>query len=147
MHSGKLNRYFPAEETFGSALASGKLAGVHISIMPESRTIAVSVPTRAELLRTWSLGAVQAAGHSLSRTGAWAADTAQQFGALVSVLMGPAIISAYAFAAWSLAANLGWTDSFLFSSGALSNSFVWVGAAALLHLASGILRRHTRSED
>lgn len=115
--------------------------------MPESRTIAVSVPTRTELLRTWSIGAVQAAGQSVSRAGAWAADTAQQFGALLSVLMGPAIVSAYAFAAWSLAANLGWTDSFLFSSGALSNCFVWMGLAVLVHLASGILRRHTRSEE
>jgi hypothetical protein len=61
--------------------------------------------------------------------------------------MGPAIVSAYAFAAWSLAANLGWTDSFLFSSGALSNCFVWFGIAVLVHLASGILRRHTRSEE
>jgi hypothetical protein len=79
--------------------------------------------------------------------GAWAADTAQQFGSLMSALMGPAIVSAYAFAAWSLAANLGWTDSFIFESGPLSNSFVWFGVAVLVNVASEILRRHTRPEE
>lgn len=115
--------------------------------MPESRTIAVSVPSRAELLRAWSTGALQAAGQSLSRAGAWAAGTAQQLGSIVSAFMGPAIVSAYAFAAWSLAANLGWTDTFLFASGPFSNWFVWLGLAVLIHIASGILRRHTRPEE
>jgi hypothetical protein len=115
--------------------------------MSESRTIAATVPTRAELVRIWSLNAVQATGQGIRRVGAWAADTAQQFGSLMSALMGPAIVSAYAFAAWSLAANLGWTDSFIFESGPLSNSFVWFGVAVLVNVASEILRRHTRPEE
>jgi len=115
--------------------------------MPEPRTLAVTVPSKAELLRGWSVGALQAAGQSFVRVGGWAADTAQQFGSLVSALMGPAIVSAYAFAAWSLAASLGWTDSFLFTSGPFSSWFVWLGLAVLVHAASGILRRRTRSEE
>ncbi len=115
--------------------------------MPESQTLAVIVPSKAELFRAWSVNLLQAAGQLLPRIGTWAADTAQHFASLVSALMGPAIISAYAFAAWSLAANLGWTDSFVFTSGPLSNWFIWLGVAVLVHSASGILRRHTRSEE
>ena len=115
--------------------------------MQESRTVAVTVPSKAELFRAWSVNAFQAVGQLLPQAGASAADTAQQFGSLVSALMGPAIVSAYAVAAWSLAANLGWTDSFLFTSGPLSNWFVWLGVAVLVHAASGILQRHTRSEE
>ncbi len=115
--------------------------------MQESQTLAVTVPSKAELFRAWSLNTFQAAGQILPRTGAWAADTAQKFGSLVSALMGPAIVSAYTVAAWSLAANLGWTDSFFFTAGPLSNWFVWLGVAVLVHAASGILRRHTSFED
>jgi hypothetical protein len=86
-------------------------------------------------------------GEGFHRVGVWAADTAQQFGSLVSALMGPAVVSAYAFAAWSLVSNLGWTDSFIFTTGPLSNCFVWSGAAALVHVASVILRRHTRGDE
>ncbi len=76
----------------------------------------------------------------------WAADTAQQFGALVAALMGPAVLSVYAFVAWSLAANLGWTDTFVFKTGPLSNWMIWMGVAALSTLAADILRRHSRTE-
>jgi hypothetical protein len=77
----------------------------------------------------------------------WAADTAQQFGALVAALMGPAVLSVYAFVAWSLAANLGWTDTFVFKTGPLSNWMIWMGAAGLVTLASSILRKHSRIEQ
>jgi hypothetical protein len=79
------------------------------------------------------------------RAGSWAGETAQQFGTMVSALMGPAVLSAYAFALWSLTASLGWTDSFIFSSGALSNWFVWLGLAIAVHAAAGVLRK--RVED
>lgn len=83
----------------------------------------------------------QAVGSSLSRTGAWAVNTAQQCGTVVSVLMGPAVLSVYAFAAWSLTSEMGWTDSFPFATGPLSNWIIWTGLAVALHLASSILRR------
>lgn len=115
--------------------------------MPESRTLAVTVPSRAELLRAWTANAFQAAGQGVARLGAWTVDTAQQIGSVVSAFMGPAIVSAYAFAAWSFAASFGWTDSFLFTSGPFANWFVWLGLAVLVHAASGMLRRRTRSDD
>ena len=109
--------------------------------------MALLVSSRTELFRGWSVSALHATAQGLSQAGVWAADTAQHFGAVVSALMGPAVFSAYAFTAWSLAANLGWTDSFLFTSGPLSNWFVWLGIAVLTNAASGILRKRTQSEE
>jgi hypothetical protein len=113
--------------------------------MPEPRpTAAIAVWT--EPARAWTLSALQTAGIELSRGLTWAGDTAQKFGALVSALMGPAVVSVYALALWSLASNLGWTDSFVFATGPLSNWLVWLAIAILVNLAAGILRRHTQSE-
>ena len=111
--------------------------------MPETRTTAIAV--RPQLSRV--AGMVQSSTSFFERIGYWAGDTAQEFGSLVSALMGPAVFSAYAFAAWSLAANLNWTGSFPFTSGALSNWLVWFGIAILLNVAAGILRRHTEAAD
>ena len=113
--------------------------------MPEPRTTAIAV--WAEPARAWTVSVLQAAGNTLSRGFVWAGDTAQEFGALLSTLMGPAVVSAYALALWSLAANLGWTDTFVFSSGPLSNWLVWFGIALLINVAAGILRRRTQSEN
>ena len=110
----------------------------------EPRSTAVA--TRAESWRAWPAGALQASILVLGRIGVWAGDTAQQFGPLVSVLMAPAVLSAYSFAAWSLAGNLGWTDSFVFQTGPLSNWLIWLGLAVLVNMAASILRRHTRTE-
>jgi hypothetical protein len=111
--------------------------------MSESRTSAIAI--RTEPARAWAIGAVQATTTVLSRAGAWAGDTAQEFGTLLSALMGPAVFSAYAFAAWSLAANLGWTDTFVFPSGPLSNWLVWLAMAIVVNAASSILKRHTHT--
>jgi hypothetical protein len=89
---------------------------------------------------------MQATVLAVGRVGAWAGDTAQQFGMLVAILMGPAVFASYAFAAWALAANLGWTDSFVFSSGPLSNWMIWFGVAVLVSTAASILKKHTRVE-
>src|SRR4051812_34023828 len=104
--------------------------------MLETHNTAAAVRTEP---RTWIIGLFQAAGDALGHAGAWATDTAQQLGALVAALMGPAIVSAYAFAAWSLAANLGWTDTFVFSSGPLANWFVWLIMAVLVNLVVNFL--------
>lgn len=111
--------------------------------MPETRVTAVAV--RTEPARAWALGAVQSAGEVFGRAGAWAADTAQQFGALLAALMAPAVFSIYAFAIWSLAENLGWTDTFVFPSGPLSNWLIWLGIAILVNLAASVLKRHTQT--
>jgi len=86
-------------------------------------------------------GALQSFAIVTERAAEWAGETAQQFGALVSALMGPAVVSVYAIALWSLSASFGWTDSFLFTSGALSNWLIWLVLAILVHVAASILRR------
>lgn len=85
-------------------------------------------------------------GRSVASVGFWASDTAQQFGALLSDLLGPAVFTLYSITAWSLASNLGWTDSFLFSSGPLANWIVWLGAAILLNVSASILKRRIQNE-
>ena len=112
--------------------------------MSEPRTFAIAIQT--ELVRTRSIEFFQAAGGTLGRAAGWAVNTAQDFGSLVSALMGPAVFSAYAFAFWSLAANLGWTDTFLYATGPLSNWLIWLGIAILLHVAADVLKRRTRIE-
>jgi hypothetical protein len=89
----------------------------------------------------WTVAFTQAAGNTLAKAGAWAGATAQQCGAVVAVLMGPAVLSVYAFAMWSLTSEMGWTDSFPFTSGPLSSWIIWAGLAAAIHSAAVILRR------
>jgi hypothetical protein len=111
--------------------------------MPETRTTAIAV--RPQLSRV--AGAVQPSTSLFERIGNWAGDTAQEFGGLVSALMGPAVFLAYAFAAWSLAASLNWTGTFPFGTGPLSNWLIWFGIAILLNVAASILHRHTETAD
>lgn len=113
--------------------------------MSETRTTAIAV--RTEAVRNSALGVTQTIGDAVGRLGFWAADTAQHFGVLLSALMGPAVFSAYAFAVWSLADNLGWTDTFVFPTGPLSNWLVWLAIAILVNLAATVLRRHARTEN
>jgi len=111
-------------------------------IEPRMRAVTIEqAPARSPVI-----GVAQAATLALTRVAVWAGETAQQFGMLVAILMGPAVFSAYAFAAWALAANLGWTNTFLFTSGALSNWIIWLGMAVLVNTAAAILKKHTQSE-
>ncbi|HEY3452956.1 MAG TPA: hypothetical protein VGK64_00020 [Bryobacteraceae bacterium] len=112
-----------------------------MTIEPQSRAIAIPV----ENLRTWFIGVFagfsQPVASAMERAAEWAGETAQNFGALVSALMGPAVLCAYAIALWSLSASFGWTDTFLFTSGALSNWLIWLALAILIHVAASVLRR------
>jgi hypothetical protein len=83
----------------------------------------------------------QAVGSAVNRTGSWAVAIAQKSAAVLAVLMGPAVLSVYAFAAWSLTSEMGWTDSFPFTSGPLSSWIIWAGLAGSLHCAAVILRK------
>ncbi len=116
--------------------------------MIESRATAVTI--QQEPGRVSAINVLQATTLAAGRAGTsalgWASDTAQQFGVLVAVLMGPAVFSAYAFAIWALAGNLGWTDSFVFSAGPLSNWLIWLIVAVLVNTAASILKRHTGSD-
>lgn len=113
--------------------------------MAEVRTTAISV--RVEPAKAWSAGVLQSASTGFKNLGIWATETAQQFGALLSALMGPAVFSSYGFAVWSLADNLGWTNTFVFHNGPLSNWLIWLGFAILINVASSILRRHTQIDE
>jgi hypothetical protein len=112
--------------------------------MPETRNNAVAI--RTEPARIWTIGVLQGSINFFAQTAAWSVDVAQRFAALLSAVMGPAVLVAYVFAAWSLASNLGWTGSFPYSSGPLSNWLIWTGIAIAVHVAADILRRHTRTE-
>ena len=117
--------------------------------MPKTETTAV--PLRTEILLTSISGGIQSlvipTTRSVMRAGNWAGETAQKFGALLSDLMGPAVFTVYSMAAWSLASNLGWTDSFIFLSGPLANWIVWLGLAILLNLSASVLKRHVYTES
>jgi hypothetical protein len=89
----------------------------------------------------WAATFTQAVGSVVARAGGWAAATAQQSASVVAVLMGPAVLSVYVFAIWSLTSEMGWTDSFPFSSGPLSSWIIWAALAAAIHSASVILRK------
>jgi hypothetical protein len=65
-------------------------------------------------------------------------------GDVAAVLMGPAMLSVYAFAVWALTAEMGWTNSFPFAAGPLSNWIIWALMAVLLHFASITLRRQLK---
>jgi hypothetical protein len=112
--------------------------------MAEPRNTAVAV--RVDPIRAWSSELLQTTGGALARAGSLAVDTAQRFASVVSALMGPAVFSAYCLAAWSLAANMGWTGSFLYKDGPLSNWLIWLGIAILVHIAADVLRRRTRQD-
>jgi hypothetical protein len=111
----------------------------------EPRTAAVAIQTDAG--RTWLLNLLQISRRAVARTGAWAGQTAQTFGSLVSTLMGPAVFSGYVLTFWSLAQNLAWTNTFIFSKGPLSNWLVWLGIAFSVHAAAHILKRHTGVDE
>jgi len=102
--------------------------------------------TVAEQARPLSTGLLHVVIGGLRRTIQWAANTAQQLGELLAALMGPAVVCAYAFTAWSLAQNVGWTNTFVFQSGPFSNFFIWLVIASLISLAAGILRRRTQTD-
>lgn len=96
---------------------------------------------RVHPIVAWTADFTQAVGNTVAKAGAWLAATAQNCAAVVAVLMGPAVLSVYAFAVWSLTSEMGWTDSFPFASGPLSSWIIWTALAISIHSASVILRR------
>jgi hypothetical protein len=134
------NLFIPESGTFGLRRASEI---VKATKMPETRTTAIAITSQGP--RT--PGLLPGFQSIFARAGVWASDTAQEFGAVVSALMGPAVFSGYAMAAWSLASNLSWTNSFLFTSGPLSNWIVWFAIALAVHTAANILQRRTAQSN
>jgi hypothetical protein len=52
---------------------------------------------------------------------------------IMHVITRRTVLSAYVFAVWSLTANIGLTNAFLWSTGPLSNWLIWLGLAVLLN--------------
>jgi multisubunit Na+/H+ antiporter MnhB subunit len=61
------------------------------------------------------------------------------FAPIAVSVAGPTVFSAYVFAVWSLAADIGLTHSFPWSAGPLSSWFIWLAVALLLTLATSTL--------
>ncbi|MBV8810843.1 MAG: hypothetical protein JO033_19415 [Acidobacteriaceae bacterium] len=59
---------------------------------------------------------------------------------ILIVLGGPTLLISYGFVLWSLAANLGLNNSFLWTEGPLGNWMIWLIVAALLTLVFRVAR-------
>ena len=62
-------------------------------------------------------------------------------------VVGPTVFSAYVFAFWSLAADIGLTHSFPWSAGPLSSWFIWLALALLLTLVESTLPWNKLTEE
>jgi hypothetical protein len=71
-------------------------------------------------------------------------ETIQKLANLVVALMGPAVLSVYAFSVWALTAEMGWTNSFPFAAGPLSNWIIWTLMAVLSHFTFITLQRQLK---
>jgi hypothetical protein len=112
--------------------------------MPEPIINALAI--RTEPARLWTAGLLQGTVNFFIQCATWAREFSLRFATLLAVVMGPAVLAAYILASWSLAANLGWTGSFPYAAGPLSNWLIWAGIAIAVHVAATVLRRATRAE-
>jgi hypothetical protein len=112
--------------------------------MSESRPGAVAV--QSEAARTWGISGVDLLSGAFGHAGRWFGEIAQKFAALLADLLGPAVFLAYSLTAWDMASSLGWTSSFIVSSGPLSNWLVWLAFAIIMNLAASILKRRTLND-
>ena len=53
-------------------------------------------------------------------------------GLLETLILGPAMLIMYTFAAWGLSYSIGLSNSFLWYTGPFSNWMIWLGGAVLL---------------
>lgn len=65
----------------------------------------------------------------------------------LAALLTPAAALALALACWGVAADLGWTSSFVIPAGLFSHWQVWLGSAAVLQMCSRLLNRYGRDAD
>jgi hypothetical protein len=69
------------------------------------------------------------------------------FAPIALPVVGPTVFSAYVFAFWSLAADIGLTHSFPWSAGPLSSCFIWLALALLLTLVASTLPWNKLTEE
>jgi hypothetical protein len=76
-----------------------------------------------------------------SDTAPWQSVTARNFYALLGLLLAPAALVLFAFAAWALTSQMQWTASFLFTDGPLADWMIWALGGLLLRFCASALNR------
>jgi hypothetical protein len=74
-------------------------------------------------------------------------DQPRRYAPVVSYLMTPVALVAYALAFWRLGADLNWMGEFFISQGLLSRWQVWLALAIATQLAAKELNRRAQSSD
>ena len=69
----------------------------------------------------------------------WAKRIAQRFAAVLVWLLGPVSLLAYAFAAWRVAADIGWSASFFIPTGLFSHWLIWLSIGLALSFSASML--------
>lgn len=101
---------------------------------PRTTTIAASVNLATNRLRSPAL-------LDLARR------IAQRFTALLAWLLGPLSLIAYAFTAWRVASDIGWSSSFFITAGLFSHWLVWLGIALTLTFSASMLNDDPADSD
>jgi len=70
----------------------------------------------------------------------WARRIAQRFASVLMWLLGPLSLVAYAFAAWRLAADIGWSATFVIPAGLFSHWLVWLSIGLALTFSASMLK-------
>lgn len=113
--------------------------------MTESRSVAIT--ERLQLVVNSAETLVQPAVTALGRTRSAAVSVAQENGAALSALLAPISILAYSLSGWALTASLGWTDSFAFSDGPLSNWLIWLALGLSISFSASVLKRQGHKDS
>ena len=82
-------------------------------------------------------------GSALRKT----AEVNRQFALMVSSLMTPIAVMAWALACWRIAADLKWTGEFAIANGLFSHWQVWIAVAIAVQFAAFLLHRYGRRDD
>jgi hypothetical protein len=64
----------------------------------------------------------------------------------LAALLTPLALGAFTMGLWSIAAELGWTEHFAISHGALSHWEVWLAVAAILLFVARLLNRYGEAD-
>ena len=71
----------------------------------------------------------------------------RQVALMVSSLMTPLALMAWALGCWRIAADLNWTGAFAITQGLFSHWQVWIAMAIAVQFAAFLLHRYARGED
>ena len=103
----------------------------------ESRISAVTIASKAGQ----TLGVVDAAPGRMRANAIveYARTIAKKFSAPLEALLSPLALTAYVFAAWRVAADIGWASTFVIHTGLFSHWLVWLTIGLSLSFCASIL--------